>query len=204
MASRDNLYSRFVAWMKIILPIAALATLATLFLISERFDPATTLPIAEIDLQQRAEEQGANNATFAGVTDSGDQVVMRTDQARPVTGNERLIDAENVEGEMRLKDGTQITMRAQEGLLNQSRYMAELSGDVAFDTSTGYRMRSEFMIAHLDRLYAESPGPVTGTAPGGDLSAGRMVLQMDSSEAEPYLLFTGGVKLVYRPENTGD
>jgi lipopolysaccharide export system protein LptC len=204
MAWQDNTYSRFVAWMKIILPMAALATLATLFLISERFDPATTLPIAEIDLQQRAQDQGANNATFAGVTESGDEVVMRTEQARPVPGEERLIDAEIVEGEMRLKDGTEITMRAQEGLLNQSRYMAELSGDVAFDTSTGYRMRSEFMTARLDTLYAESPGPVTGVAPGGDLSAGRMVLQMDSGEAEPYLLFTGGVKLIYRPENTGD
>lgn len=204
MAGRDNFYSRFVAWMKIILPIAALATLSTLFLISERFDPAETLPIAEIDLQQRAQEQGANNATFAGVTDSGDEVLIRTEQARPVPGDERVVTADVVRGHMLLKEGTEITMRAREGQLNQSRYRAKLSGDVSFDTSTGYKMRSAYMTATFDTLYAESPGEVTGTAPGGDLTAGRMVLEMRGDDPEPYLLFTDGVKLVYQPQNTGD
>ena len=84
MAWRDNLHSRFVAWMKILLPLAALGILSTLFMISDRFDPTNAVPVADIDLQERAQSLGATKATFAGVSADGHKISLRTERARPL------------------------------------------------------------------------------------------------------------------------
>ena len=61
---RDNLHSRVVAWMKIILPRAALGLLSTLFLISRTVDPTQQPPISQIDLEQRALYQAERLKAF--------------------------------------------------------------------------------------------------------------------------------------------
>ena len=48
MAARDNVHSRVVFWLKIILPLLALAILSTLFLFSRRIDTDQALPYAEV------------------------------------------------------------------------------------------------------------------------------------------------------------
>lgn len=199
MAWRDNFHSRIVAWMKIILPLAALGLLSTLFLISRNFDPTKTIPIAQIDLEQRAHDQGATNAAFAGVTSGGDEVTFAAETARPAREDARLIKADNVTAEFRLVSGTVIDVTADRADMHQGNYTAALDGDVIISTTTGYRIRTERLDARLDDLYAESPGPVRGDGPPGDLEAGRMVLTSDAETGNTHLVFTDGVKLVYTP-----
>ena len=74
-----------------------------------------------------------------------------------------------------------------------------MSGNVAFSTTSGYDLRTDRMVTRFDVLYAESPGPVVGTAPAGDVSAGRLVLRTDEESGNAQLLFTNGVKLLYQP-----
>ena len=88
MSWRDQFHSSFVAFMKILLPLIALGILSTLFLFSDNFDPGEAVPTAAIDLQQRAEDQGATNATFAGVTASGDKVLLVPEKSRPSADNQ--------------------------------------------------------------------------------------------------------------------
>ncbi|WP_135502629.1 LPS export ABC transporter periplasmic protein LptC [Roseovarius aestuariivivens] len=197
MALQDNFYSRFVAWMKIILPLAALGILSTLFLISRSVDPTKAIPFSEIDLAQRAQDQGATNASFAGVTSGGDEVRLLAETARPDPEDPRLINAESVTAEIVLLSGTRIDIASQRADLHQNRYTATLDGDVEVTTTTGYEIRTKRLEAKLDTLYAETPGPVTGTGPPGDLSAGRMILQGNETTGDAHLLFTDGVKLVY-------
>lgn len=200
MGWSDNFHSRFVAWMKILLPMAALAMLSTLFLFSENFDPAETLPLSEIDLQQRARDQGATDATFAGVTRTGDEVVFKTVRAKPSPEDPRRFSAEDVSAQFRLPSGTAIDIRSARAEMNQKDSTASLEGDVRFTTTTGYAVNTNLLIARFDDLYAEAPGEISGQAPAGDLTAGRMILQNDAETGEPHLLFTDGVKLLYRPE----
>ena len=44
-------YSRMVAIFKVLLPLAALAILSTLFLLSRTIDPTTTIPFADQDFE---------------------------------------------------------------------------------------------------------------------------------------------------------
>ncbi|MEQ9260111.1 MAG: hypothetical protein RIG84_13570 [Roseovarius sp.] len=200
MGWRDNFHSRFVAWMKILLPMAALGMLSTLFLLSEKFDPSETLPYAAIDLQQRAQDQGATEATFAGVTRTGDEVLFQTVKARPSPDDPRQFSAEDVTARFRLPSGTTIDMRSTHAEMNQKESTATLRGDVEFVSSTGYTVNTAEIFARFDNLYAEAPGAISGQAPAGDLTAGRMILQNSAETGEPHLLFTDGVKLLYRPQ----
>lgn len=201
MVRQDNLHSRVVAWMKIILPLAALGILSTLFLISNNFDPNEGLPMLEIDLQQRAQDQGATNATFAGVTRSGDEVIVRTLRSRPSPEDSRLFLAEDVSADFLLSSGAKVNITSERGEMNQYTQTASLSGEVYMETTTGYVLETELIQARFDDLYVESPGPVEGTAPAGDLTAGGMVLSNKAETGSAHLVFTDGVKLIYQPQN---
>ena len=69
-------------------------------------------------------------------------------------------------------------------------------------TTTGYEISTDFLRTRLDELYAETPGPVAGTGPPGDLTAGKMLLTTDESTGDAHLIFTQGVKLIYSPDRT--
>lgn len=197
MSAQDNFYSRFVAWMKIILPLIALGLLSTLFLISRSIDPTQAIPISEIDLAQRAEDEGATNAAFAGMTAGGDQIAFAAVTARPDPDDPRLIEAETITARIMLKSGARIDIVSDRADLHQNDYTATLDGAVRLQTTTGYDIRTDRLEAKLDTLFAQTPGPISGTGPPGDLTAGRMVLQGDEESGDAHLLFTDGVKLVY-------
>jgi len=197
MAWQDNFYSRLVAWMKIILPLAALGLLSTLFLISRSVDPTKAIPVVELDLEQRAQDQGATNAAFAGVTLGGDEIMLAAVSARPSQQDPRLIEANDVSAELRLVSGTVIDVVSQNANMNQSKNTATLQGNVRVKTTTGYDIGTDRLDADFNILYAESPGPIEGEGPPGTLNAGRMVLSNNVDTGTAHLLFTDGVKLIY-------
>lgn len=203
MIRGDDLYSQVVAWMKIILPLAALGLLSTLFLISRTVDP-TQQPTVQVDLEQRAHEQGASKPSFAGVTSGGDEVTFKAARARPDLKDPDRLIADDVSAELRLLEGTVIEITAQHADMHQKKFTAALSGSVLLTTTNGYTIETDRLTARFDELYAESPGPVTGTGPPGNITAGRMVLTGDEGTGDAEMLFTKGVKLIYIPNNPED
>lgn len=197
MAGFDNFHSQFVAWMKIILPVAALLLLSTLFLISRKYVPGTAIPIAQIDLRQRAQDQGATNPSFAGVTDTGAEITLQARHARPDPEDMEHLLAEDVSMQMRLTSGVIIDITADNADMHQTRLTANLDGNVHVITNTGYQFKTAAVLSRFDRLYAETQGEVTGTSPGGDFRAGRMFMQRDEATGEIQFLFTDGVRLLY-------
>ncbi|WP_299846288.1 LPS export ABC transporter periplasmic protein LptC [uncultured Roseovarius sp.] len=202
MAFRDNLYSRVIAWVKIILPLAALGILSTLFLISRTIDPAKSIPVAQIDLQQRAQELGATNPYFAGVTDTGDQIAFQSIKARPSPDDNALLLATDVTSQINLTSGTVIDIISDNADMHQRDLTATLEGNVYITSSIGYVMITDTLWTRLDEIYAETPGQVDGTGPLGDLTAGKMLLTTDPETGQADLLFTRGVKLLYTPDRT--
>lgn len=202
MAWPDNPYSRLVAWMKILLPMAALILLSTLFLISNTVDPSKSIPVAQIDLEKRAHEQGATNPTFTGVTNDGDEVSFRAVHARQDTDDPDHLMARSVEARFHLSSGTIIDISAETADMHQTRFTARLDGNVNVTTTTGYHMTTETLNARIDRLEAETAGHVSGTAPAGQLEAGRMILKSGEESGTAQLIFTDGVKLLYTPGKT--
>jgi len=200
MARADNTYSHVVAGVKTLLPLAALGLLSTLFLISNTVDPTAPVPTAPDNLADRARDLGATAPSFAGVTDTGDEIVFRAATARPVPQDPDRLSAERVSAGIRLAGGAGISIRADAADFDPRARTAGLRGAVLILTTTGYRIETERLETRLDRLLATTPGPVTATGPLGDITAGQMRLHEAVHGNGAELLFSAGVTLVYRPE----
>ncbi|KPP86492.1 MAG: lipopolysaccharide export system protein LptC [Rhodobacteraceae bacterium HLUCCO07] len=201
MSARGDFYSRFVAWLKILLPIAALAILSTLFLLSRNIDPATTIPFTTIDLRERAREERVTAPELAGATENGDLILFRSASARPDPENPSRGLAEMLSARITLASGSEITFSALEGIVDQGNDRAELTGDVVVTSSTGYEITTDQLISGMRSIRAESPGAVVGTGPPGDFKAGRMLLTTDENGENARLLFTDGIELIYDPQD---
>lgn len=196
MAHGGGLYSRVIAWLKILLPLAALAMLSTLFLLSRPREPLQNAPFAEA-LNSGVADQKVTAPYYAGTTERGDTLTMTAVTARPQDGGNILAD--RLEARMRLSDGSEIRLDAAEALLRDSEHKAHLSGGVRIESSQGYVLTTEGLVSRLDAVAAESTGPVQGVGPLGQFEAGHLQILPADGDGAVQLLFSGGVKLVYQP-----
>jgi lipopolysaccharide export system protein LptC len=200
MFGHDNLHSTLVAWLKVILPLAALAILSTLFLVSRTIDPSDAIPFAEVDVQEYAREPRLTAPTWAGMTDDGASLTVSAAEARPGLAEARAPTATALRAVLDTPDGGKTELVADSGLLDQAAGALTVTGSVVVTTSTGWRVESEAMTARLDRTGVISPGPVTAKGPAGDLQAARMEITSDPERPGGYLMvFNGGVRLLYQP-----
>lgn len=204
MAGGGDTHSRVVTGMKILLPLAALSLLSTVFLISETVDPSKSIPIAQVDLEKRAEDPGFTNPIFAGVTDKGDEIRISAAIARPGDSGLKRPTADRMVLLLQLRDGTTVTIRAEQAAVTPKTVTAELHGGVRITTSNGYMIETDRLAARFDTLRISTSSPLSAYGRFGTLSAGGMLLHDGTNRGEVELLFTGGVKLVYHPEELGD
>lgn len=191
-------YSRLVAWLKVLLPLSALALLSTLFLLSRNIDPVATIPFAENEIRERIRDQQVTEPFFSGTTDGGDGFSVTSDSMLMGSGLDH--EAEDLSAQIDLASGTRVLLSADFGQFDTAAARSELSGNVVITTSQGYRMSSDALSADFDGLRVASPGPVTGQAPFGDLNAGAMILERDDTSGATHLVFTNGVNLIYQPQ----
>lgn len=199
MAGRlDNLHSRVIAWLKVLLPLAAMGIVAALFLTSRSIDPEAALTGAGIDVRELARQVRISNPDYSGMTEDGTAVRLSAASARPDPARPGWIGAEDVVALLEAADGTLTTLRGNHAELDRAADRFTLSGAVEVATSTGYRMLTEELTASLTRGELHSDLPVRAEAPYGELTAGSMRLS-PGAEAGQVLVFNGGVKLIYRP-----
>jgi lipopolysaccharide export system protein LptC len=193
-------YSRLVAFLKVLLPLAALGILSTLFLLSRSVDPTTTLPFGEAEMSERLAEERITAPYFSGTTDGGDQIIITAVSARP-EGQGRLARADGMTAQIDLVGGARITLQAASGTFDPANDLARFAGNVEITTTTGYRLTTEALETGIKSLSARTDGPITGDSPLGQLQAGRMELTTDPETQDAQLLFKDGIKLVYDPSN---
>jgi lipopolysaccharide export system protein LptC len=197
--ARGDTHTRVVGWLKVALPLIALAILSTLFLISNRIDPEEALPYAEVDVEELAREPRMTAPTYAGVTSDGAALSLVAAEARPAAGDTPATAA-LLRLELATPDGGKTEIEAPAAEMDEVAREVVLSGGVIVTTSSGYRLETAEISARLDRSRLESRSEVTAKGPAGDIRADRMVLSQDIQTPGAYLLvFNGGVRLVYQP-----
>jgi lipopolysaccharide export system protein LptC len=200
MAAAGKAYSRFVAWAKVLLPLAALGLLATLFLISRQINPETAIPFAEVDVEQFAREARIGAPEFSGVTEDGTVVSLTAAVARPDPAEPGRMTAEELSAKFEVPDGSLVTAVAEQGVVDSPAQRIELLGGAEVTTSTGYRVQSEGLTAALDMTEVRSTGPVEAEGPPGRIAAEAMEVTQDPENPKAYVLvFKGGVRLIYEP-----
>ncbi|WP_136636213.1 LPS export ABC transporter periplasmic protein LptC [Pseudooceanicola onchidii] len=194
-------YSRLVGGLKIILPLAALGLLSTVFLLSRTQEVRQDLPFADIQPGEDGLRERVLRPTFAGATEDGDLIAFVAETARPIGEGLGSVQADDVRARIDLTSGGTITFRSDTATMAQTRGEAELQGGVVIVSSQGYRVETEKLTAGMDELYAETEGEVHGEGPPGRFVAGRMVLRASEQGGDAQLHFTDGVKLVYLPRS---
>ena len=197
--ARIDRHTRVVGWLKVVLPLAALAILSTLFLVARRIDPEAALPYAEVDVEDLAREPRMTAPTYAGTTEDGSALTLSADEARPAAEGQPA-QAAGLRLDLATPDGGRTELVAAEARMDDSLRQVVLSGGVTLTTSTGYRLETAEIAAKLDRTGLESRAPVKATGPAGEITAEGMSLSQDNRTPGAYVLvFKGSVRLVYQP-----
>ena len=199
LAPADNLHSRIVFWLKILLPLAALGLLATLFLFGRTVGPEDAIPYAATDIADRVKQPRVTAPVFAGMTADGSALTIKAAEARPgVAGTDNAGSARDLIALVELPGGSTATVTSGTGVLDQAAHKAMLTEGVKLVSSNGYTVDTSGMVLSLTQTDVTSLGPVKATGPVGRITAQGMHLGQEPSGG--YLLdFTGGVTLVYTP-----
>ncbi len=194
-------HSQLVSWLKVVFPLAALAILSTLFLLSRTVDPDSVIPFADKEIQDRLRDQQVTGPFFSSTTADGEEISFAADRLITPQGQTGSNLAEGVEVVMNLLDGVELRLVSDTASVDVTSDSAELKGDVTMTTSTGYRIVSDLLTSQMSTLSLISPGPVEAVGPAGTVSAGSMTLQGAQGENANQMFFTNGVKLVYTPQH---
>jgi lipopolysaccharide export system protein LptC len=202
MAGYDNSYSRFVFWLKILLPLAAMAILSTMFLIAHTIDPLRAIPFSKVDVKELARDSRISAPDYAGVMSDGAAISIKAASAQPDLAKPGRATAQTVAATLTAVNGGVTRMAAASGVMDQSANLLTLKGNVTVDTSTGYHVTADSLSAALDRTRVDAVGNVSATAPMGTITAGSMTMTPDPATQGDYVLvFNKDVKLVYEPGN---
>lgn len=192
-----GLRSRVVAWLRVLLPLAALALLATLFLWSDRPDPELAIPYAEGDAGVVDGPPRITAPTWAGVTRDGARVSLSAASASPDAASGSSV------ADMRLDwtgpDGLQARATAPEAVMDATAIT--LGGGVAVSLSSGWSLLARTLSAARDRSDITAAGGVEVEAPFGHITAeqARLHHPEGATGGGEVLDFTGGVRLIYQP-----
>lgn len=200
MADAGLTHSRVVAFLKVVLPLAALALLSTLFLFARNIEPTANIPFAQIDLEERARDQQITAPYIAGKNNRGDLVALTASTAKPDPEDAGRIFVNKLDARIDLKEGQRVTFSSEDGLVDNTQQKVSLIGGVLILTSTGYSVRTENLTASLAELSAVAESKIEAMGPLGEFTAGGMRLAPDPETKEPHLFFTNGVKLLYTPK----
>ncbi|KIC10341.1 hypothetical protein RA19_11520 [Leisingera sp. ANG-M1] len=192
-------YSRAVAYLKVLLPLAALVLMSTLFLISRGVNTDAVIPFAQKEIEDRMKGQQITAPFFSGTTAQGDEIMVTASLARPGGAGSPAI-ASDLAAEINLADGGQITLASKTGAIHPGQDTAQFTGNVTITSADGLLVETEELNTALSGLEAESPGPVRASGAIGKLTAGNMRIGVKTEGGPVHMLFKNGVKLLYDPQ----
>lgn len=197
MTTPANFHSQLVGWLKILLPLAALSLLSTLFLLARTGNAPSEIPFA--DISTAAKEQRIAAPRFSGLTEAGDTILISAETAKPDPDGGPNVTIVRPSLTLDATDGTSLRVTAGLGTVDTSAQQAHLSGLARLETSSGYTMETTGLQADLTTGIVTSDGALEIQAPYGQLTAGQVTIHVDDSGMGQQMDFTNGVKLIYRP-----
>lgn len=196
-----DIHSRLIGWLKIALPLLALAILSTLFLVARTVNPEDAIPYADVDVEDRLREPRMTAPTYAGLTQDGAALTVTADEARPAT-EASSASATSLTAVLETPDGARNELVAAAGQIDEQARKVVLSGGVTVTSSVGWSVQSAEMTAAMDVTDIQTPTAVTASGPAGKVTAKGMQLTYNPASPGQYLLvFNGDVKLIYQPPN---
>lgn len=190
--------TRIVAGAKILLPLAALALLSTVFLLARERTGEVEIPFARIE--EIAREPRIDRPRLAGQAPDGTAVSLTADRLRPAEGGLERFTLAGPRLETRDPAGARVRLEAGTGEVDGPARRLTLSGGVTVGATGGYALTAGTVEAELDSGSIATDA-VRGRAPFGTIEAGGLTLTQGGTE-DARLVFHDGVRLLYLPDVT--
>ncbi len=209
MAARGASYSRVVRWLKVGLPLAALALLSSIFLIPREHEFDGGIVYSSADLLRLGEGMSVARPRIEGSTVEGEPFVVQAESATPDGPDPERVDLERVRARFVQAEGREIRVSAEAGALEPKAQRLALEGSVRLETSDGYVVETGRMETNLADGEARAPGPVVARGPQGEIASGSFRAQrVEAGEPAPlgglepgeYLWFEDGVRVQWTPK----
>ncbi|MHA1597086.1 MAG: LPS export ABC transporter periplasmic protein LptC [Alphaproteobacteria bacterium] len=191
-----RLYSRFVTWMKILLPGVALLLIVLVVAWPHMKLQDTRFRIGFSALKAGDDEDPSMiNPRFLGTDKERQTFSVTADIAKNLLNNKKSVELEMPKADIALDDGTWLVLTAETGIFTRAEETLELRGSVNMFHDSGYEFRTERADVDLTNGTATGDVPVIGQGPFGVLSAEGFRL-IDKGKT---IYFTGQSKLVMYP-----
>ena len=201
MAQGVGFYSRFISWVKIVLPVAALGLLSSVFLLARNVQISDEVPFAVGSISNESDRQRLRSPVFTSVTEDGDAVEIIAGSAEQ-TDDPNIYLADDLITTIQDKTGETTQLTARKARLSQADEQGWFQGDVVISDPDGRVLSTDELFADLATEAAIAPTAVTITGDFGQLDAGAMeILPREGRGDAPRFLFTEGVRVLYLPSS---
>lgn len=190
-------HSRLVVFLRIVLPLAAIVLLSTLFLFGGNHEPGSSLPYGDYSPEKLKDRPAVGSPTYAGVASDGTEITMKAASANPGK-DDGDTTINQLDLTLRHPDGLTTNVVADNGEMEGD--LIHLRKDVKATTSTGWTAISQQFDANTVDGSLISPDAVEVDAPFGKLNAGSMELrELPDGSGQRILDLKGGVRMIYQP-----
>ena len=189
-------YSRYVVFMKFLLPAAALMLVAAIIVWPQIHVADNSFSIGLSDFKLSARENPSMvNARFVGSDKKSQPFSITADLAKNLLLGKSKIELEMPKADITARDGTWMVLTANTGIYNQSGKTLSLTGSVNLFHDSGYEFNTTSADIDLNSGIAKSNAPVKGHGPFGQLVAQGFRIENNGKS----IYFTGKARLVLHP-----
>ncbi|MBP7242873.1 hypothetical protein [Amaricoccus sp.] len=199
-AAGPGFHSRLVAFLKVGLPLVAIAMLAGLFLGSERPRGGGELVFSPADLAALGNGMRVTAPVFSGTTEAGDRFRFTAAEVTPDAAPPTRAAIEDLSGRVDFADGRGVDVRADAGDLDLRSQALALEGAVRLDSDDGYAFVASRVDVDLRAGSMVATGDVGGDGPMGTIDAAKLTVSPpDEAGGARKFLFEENVRVVYDP-----
>ena len=182
-------HSRWVQFLKVLLPLAAILMLSTVFLLSRSIETNVSVPFTQKEVDERLAGQVVTRPNYRGTTRKGEDVQIEAAQVTQGGQGDSPTAAEFT-GRYGLLNGGVITLDSNDGQISPDKGTATFAGDVLITTTDGIQVRTDLLNTSLEEIRGNTPGQVNGTGPIGQFTAGRMTFGAEKNRRPgPYSFY---------------
>lgn len=199
---RQERYSQVVAALKFGLPLAAMALLLAVFLVSREDKLEAGLAFSQADLDALSSGLRISNPQFSGSNTSGDLYNFSAASVVPRDLTMNIAEVEALEGSITYPDGEKLAFTAKNASINLKKRLLVLNEGIAISTSEGYAAMAGRVEMDLNLGVLIGEGNVVATGAIGRISAGSLQINSVTRSGlsdNSTIVFSGGVKLNYIP-----
>jgi len=162
---------RYVQFMKFVLPVLAVATIAVILAWPQLTRRPTFLPLNFTDADSANAALVMKNPRYRGVDANNQPYVVTADRAIQDPQDDQLVTMDNVHADLSMNDGAWWSLKSDTGFYDGAKHLLNLFGHVEVFSDSGYEMHGLSAEIDLTTKVLSSDEKVWGHSGLGTISA---------------------------------